>query len=100
MDALPDGTGEGAAGVLDLGDNQLHIITGGLGDMQLSHRQWLWMIKTDLYFLDASWIKVRNGTESLDVAKFRNLSDDAPKKVFVLRLKPDFGSRSLNSALP
>jgi hypothetical protein len=23
--------GEGATGVLDLGDNQLHIITGGLG---------------------------------------------------------------------
>ena len=95
------GTGEGATGVLDLGDNQLHIITGGLGYAVEPQAVVMDDQNRSVLPLDASWVKVRNGTEYLDVAKFRNLSDNAPRGLRGIKVKAsDFGSRSLNSVLP
>jgi hypothetical protein len=93
------GTGEGATGVLDLGDNQLHIITGGLGYAVEPQAVVVDDQNRSVFPLDAYWIKVRNGTENVDVAKFRNLSDDAPRGLRGIKVKAsDFGSRSLNSS--
>ena len=76
-----EGTGEGATGVLKLSENEIEILSGGLGYAEEPSLSVVDENETILITLDPRWIKVSAGTDSNITAALRNFSESAPRGI-------------------
>ena len=76
-----EGTGEEPIGVLKLSENEIEILSGGLGYAEEPSLSVVDENETILITLDPRWIKVSAGTDSNITAALRNFSESAPRGI-------------------
>ncbi|MAV39245.1 MAG: hypothetical protein CML12_01505 [Puniceicoccaceae bacterium] len=96
-----DGTGIGATGVFNMEEKELLIIRGGYGYALEPQALILDDQNNTILPFDPSWLKVRNGTDYLEVAKLRDLSPGSLRGLRGIKVSASqWGSRPFGKGEP